>query len=166
MLSSDKVEIGGYRPGAIGRITELHADFYSKKSGFGLFFEAKVAKEMSEFLNRFTKTQDGFWIAIVDEQIVGSIAIDGMKSESEGAHLRWFIVAEQYQGLGIGNRLIREALSFCKSAKFKRVYLWTFAGLDHARHLYEKSGFALSGELSGSQWGVKVKEQKFELVLA
>ena len=33
----------GYAPGCIGRITELHADFYSRLVGFGLPFEAKVA---------------------------------------------------------------------------------------------------------------------------
>ena len=166
MKMCDHVKICGYRPGAIGRITELHADFYSKESGFGLFFEAKVATEMSAFLKRFNKTVDGFWVAIVEEQIIGSIAIDGIKSESEGAHLRWFIVAAEYHGQGIGSMLIREALAFCRSAGFKRVYLWTFAGLDRARHVYEKSGFTLSREHSGSQWGVTVKEQMYELVLA
>jgi len=32
--------IGGYVPGAIGRIVELHAAYYSKHWQFGLFFEA------------------------------------------------------------------------------------------------------------------------------
>jgi RimJ/RimL family protein N-acetyltransferase len=166
MQLHEKVKICGYQPGAIGRVTELHADYYSNNSGFGLFFEAKVATEMSEFLSRFDETQDGFWVANVDERIVGSIAIDGIKSESEGAHLRWFIVATEYQGRGIGKMLIREALTFCRSAGFKRVYLWTFSGLDRARHVYEKFGFTLSREHSGNQWGEIVKEQMYELVLS
>ena len=166
MQLCEKVKIGSYRPGAIGRITELHAEYYSKNSGFGLFFEAKVATEMSEFLKRFNETLDGFWVAIVEDKIVGSIAIDGIKSESEGAHLRWFIVATENQGQGIGKMLIREALAFCRAANFKKVYLWTFAGLDNARHIYEKSGFTLAREHSGSQWGVTVNEQMYELVLA
>ncbi|MCP4666423.1 MAG: GNAT family N-acetyltransferase [Deltaproteobacteria bacterium] len=165
MQQSGKVTICGYRPGAIGRVTELHADFYSKNSGFGLFFEAKVAADMSAFLNRFNETMDGFWVAIVEDHIVGSIAIDGIKSKSEGAHLRWFIVDPEYQGQGIGNMLIREALAFCRSADFKKVFLWTFAGLDRARHVYETFGFTLAKEHSGTQWGVTVKEQMFELAL-
>ena len=44
----------GYLPGAIGRIVELHANYYSLNWGFGLFFEARVAKEMSEFLIEVT----------------------------------------------------------------------------------------------------------------
>ena len=38
----------------------------------------------------------------------------------------------------------------------------TFAGLDAARHLYEKFGFTLTTEREDSQWGEPVLEQKFE----
>jgi GNAT superfamily N-acetyltransferase len=161
----DQLKICGYRPGAIGKITELHATFYGKTSGFGLFFEVKVATEMSEFLSRFNGSRDGFWVAMMKDKIVGSIAIDGFNSEIKGAHLRWFIVDPEHQGKGIGTALIREGLTFCRKAKFKKVYLWTFAGLDSARRLYEKSGFVLLKEQQGRQWGVTVKEQLFELML-
>ncbi|MFH1351407.1 MAG: GNAT family N-acetyltransferase [Pseudomonadota bacterium] len=162
----NQINITGYVPGAIGRITELHATYYHEHSGFGLFFESKVATEMSEFLICFNKERDGFWVAIVNGEIVGSIAIDGIKWESMGVHLRWFIVAPGYQGQGIGNALIQDAVNFCKNAKFKRVYLWTFKGLDPARHLYEKYGFELAEEHEGAQWGIMVKEQMFELKLS
>ncbi|MFC1579571.1 GNAT family N-acetyltransferase [Thermodesulfobacteriota bacterium] len=156
--------IFGYIPGAIGRITELHADYYSKHAGFGLFFESKVASEMSEFLTRFKENQDGFWVA-VEERVIGSIAIDGIKARSEGAHMRWFIVDQAYQGQGIGDMLLEKAVDFCRDSGFKRVYLWTFTGLDAARHLYEKHGFILCREKKGEQWGVVVNEQMFELIL-
>ncbi len=160
-----EIEISGYVPGAIGRITELHADYYSKFSGFGLYFESKVASEMAEFLNRFNEDIDGFWIAKMDGKIVGSIAVDGIKSDSEGAHLRWFIVDPNYQGRGIGTKLLQEAIVFCKRNNFRRTYLWTFEGLDAARHLYEKNGFFLLEEREGNQWGVIVNEQLFEILL-
>lgn len=161
----NEIEIVGYRPGAIGKIAELHGTYYSKHWKLGLFFEARVATEMSEFLSRMNEAYDGFWLARKDGEILGSIAVDGSKRDTEGAHLRWFIVAEKHQGLGIGNKLLRKAVEFCKERKFKRVFLWTFAGLDAARHLYEKFGFALSLEQKGNQWGATVMEQTFELVL-
>jgi hypothetical protein len=37
----------GYRPGAIGRIAELHARYYHPLVGFGLAFESKVARASS-----------------------------------------------------------------------------------------------------------------------
>jgi GNAT superfamily N-acetyltransferase len=159
------VELSGYIPGAIGRIAELHGTYYSKHWGFHLFFESKVAIELSEFLRRLNETRDGFWVARMEQTIVGSIAIDGVDQDSHGAHLRWLIVAPEHQGRGIGNKLLKEAIEFCRGKRFGRVYLWTFAGLDRARHLYEKSGFKLCEKREGNQWGKVVTEQKFELVL-
>lgn len=159
------IKIEGYKPGAIGRITELHALYYSKYAGFGLYFESKVASEISEFLNRFNDNKDGFWIVTKDEEIIGSIASDGINSDEEGAHLRWFIVSPKYQGYGIGSKLLEMAINFCKKKKFKRIYLWTFSSLNAARHLYEKNGFTLCQEQKGDQWGVSVNEQMFELLL-
>jgi GNAT superfamily N-acetyltransferase len=159
------IELSGYIPGAIGWIAELHGTYYHKHWGFDLFFESKVAIELSEFLRGFNKARDGFWVASIGEKIVGAIAIDGANHDSKGAHLRWFIVAQENQGQGIGKMLLDEAVEFCRKKKFGRVYLWTFLGLDPARHLYEKFGFRLFEEREGNQWGRTVTEQRFELML-
>ena len=55
-------------------------------------------------------------------------------------------------------------MAFFSKLKIKRVFLSTFAGLDEARHLYEKHGFKLCEECEGDQWGVTVTEQLFELL--
>ncbi len=159
------VRLSGYIPGAIGRIAELHGIYYHEHWGFDLFFESKVAMELSEFLRRFNEAHDGFWVASVEEKLVGSIAIDGFHRNSKGGHLRWFIVAPENQWQGIGKMLLEKAVEFCRKMKFNKVYLWTFSGLDPARHLYEKFGFRLCEEHEGKQWGRTVTEQKFELIL-
>ncbi len=155
----------GYSPGAIGRITELHARYYHQHWEFGLFFESKVASELVEFLSRFEENRDGLWTAVANKQIVGAIAIDGIHADAGEAHLRWFILAPEYQNVGTGNRLLGQAIDFCRKAKFDRIYLWTFSGLDAARHLYEKYCFRFVAEQAGSQWGKRVFEQKFEVDL-
>lgn len=164
-MAARNLNLSGYIPGAIGRIVELHSTYYSKHWGFDLFFESKVAIDLSEFLRRFNDATDGFWVAREEERIVGSIAIDGVHYESKGAHLRWFIVSPENQGQGIGNLLLEEAVTFCRRKYFGRIYLWTFAGLEPARHLYEKFGFSLCKEHEGNQWGRSVTEQMFELIL-
>jgi len=164
-LTLKHVTLSGYVPGAIGRVAELHGTYYYKHWGFHLFFESKVAIELSEFLRRFDEARDGFWVASVEEKIVGAIAIDGVHHDSKGAHLRWFIVAPENQRQRIGKMLLKEAVEFCRKKMFGRVYLWTFAGLDPARHLYEKFGFKLCEEHQGERWGKAVTEQKFELIL-
>ena len=159
-------KITGYVPGAIGRITELHATYYKKHWNFDLFFESKIATELSEFLNQFNPGHDGFWLAMVDDKIVGAVAIDGKEAKTSGARLRWFIVDPDYQGRGVGQRLLEEAITFCRKADIQRAYLHSFAGLDAARHLYEKFGFVLCEEKQDKTWGMTVTEQTFELTLS
>jgi GNAT superfamily N-acetyltransferase len=157
--------IRGYVPGAIGRVTGMHAAYYHREWGFGLFFEVRVAVELAEFLSRYDEGRDGFWTANVDGSIEGSIAIDGLHAGVEGAHLRWFIVSDALRGQGAGSRLIETAISFCRDCGYRRVYLNTFEGLHAARRLYQRCGFRLVEQHSGTQWGRAVEEQRFELEL-
>ncbi|MBW1785908.1 MAG: GNAT family N-acetyltransferase [Deltaproteobacteria bacterium] len=159
------IKLKGYVPGAIGRVAELHALYYSEHCGFGQYFEAKVATGLSEFLGRFDESRDGFWAACLNHRVEGSLAVDGIKAETEGAHLRWFIMSSALRGRGVGNRLMREAIDFCERVDCSRIYLWTFEGLDPARHLYEKFGFRMAEQFEGTQWGPPVLEQKFVLEL-
>ena len=157
--------ITGYVPGIIGRVTELHAQYYSKHWNFDHFFEAKVASEISLFMSNYNEAKDCIWSLSSKGNIEGSITIDS-SSEVEGiAHLRWFIVSDHLKGSGVGNYLMKQAMSFCAQKEFKNVYLWTFQGLDLARHLYEKHGFELVKELEGNQWGPTVIEQQFDVTI-
>lgn len=157
--------VSGYVPGALGRIVELHGTYYWRHAGFGLYFESKVACELSEFLRRTESACDGIWLALCDGRVEGAIVIDGAKAESEGAHLRWFIVSDAMRGQGFGGKLIAAALDHCRRQNFPNAYLWTFEGLHAARHLYEKHGFRLTEQRRGKQWGAEVNEQRFEALL-
>ena len=155
--------IKGYIPGCIGRIVEMHGVYYHEHWGFGPFFEAKVAQGLGEFMTRYNSDQDGLWLVITDQGIQGSIVIDGIHAEQDGAHLRWFISSDVFRGKGAGNQLIRNAIDFCSSRQYSQVYLDTFKGLEAARHLYEKAGFSLIEEQPGTKWGTEVIEQRYVL---
>jgi GNAT superfamily N-acetyltransferase len=152
----------GYVPGAIGRIAELHGTYYAKQWGFGLFFEAKVAKELSAFLEAQDTDRDALWLARVDGRIEGSIAIDGAHAARTSAHLRWFILSDALRGKGLGRQLLTCAVDFCRRKRYRTIILWTFQGLAAARHLYESAGFVLVSEQKGRQWGSEVNEQCFQ----
>lgn len=156
----------GYRPGAIGRVAEMHAEYYARHWNFGPFFEAKVATELADFMIRYDTDRDAFWSVVENDRIEGSITIDGIHAHDEGAHLRWFIMSDVIRGEGFGNRLLHDAISFCKKQHYPRVYLWTFSGLHAARKLYEKFGFMLVHEEPGTQWGTASIEQKFILKIS
>ncbi len=100
------------------KITELHAVYYHENWNFDISFETQVGRELSEFLRDFRDGRDFFRTATVGRRLAGSIAIDGKGAASEGARLRWFIVAPEFQRLGIGRRLIREAVGFCRDAGY------------------------------------------------
>ena len=176
----------GYLPGAIGRIAALHAHYYHRQAGFGIAFEAKVARELAGFCEGYDGARDGLWLALHEapggdanagacavahpRSIEGAIAIDrprtapdGADSEPGSAHLRWFITSDQTRGSGTGSALLDAALTFCRARSYERVHLWTFEGLHAARHLYEKAGFRLVLQQRGTQWGTEVNEQRFAL---
>jgi putative acetyltransferase len=169
------VKIQGFVPGALGRLVELHGTYYTKEWQLGPQFEIKVASDMAAFLDGFDSQRDGFWSATVNDKIVGAIVIDGRGSSSDRltnssgeqqrsaaeVRLRCFIVDSDYAGLGIGSRLLNAALDFCRAHKYSPVVLWTFAGLDAARHLYESRGFRLTEEYTSDDFGRPLRFQRF-----
>ncbi len=155
----------GYMPGALGRVVELHGQYYAENWGFESYFEAKVASGLAEFIGRYDDSRDRFWTVMKDDRIEGTLTIDGIHAKEEGAHLRWFIVSDQLHGQGIGQKLIQSAVDFCRKKKYTHIYLWTFEGLLSARHIYDKAGFKVVEECVGTEWGVPVNEQRLMLRL-
>jgi GNAT superfamily N-acetyltransferase len=160
-----KIKFQGYYPGVVGKITEMHAVYYHEHWGFDVSFETQVGRELSVFVSEYDKDRDGLWVATTDRRFAGSIAIDGRHAQTEGARLRWFIVAPDFHNAGIGQELISRAIEFCKKKKYPRIFLWTFEGLDLARRLYERKNFRLIESHDARQWGQHINEQKFELIL-
>lgn len=160
-----QVEIGGYAPGALGRVVELHGRWYARHWNFGAHFECLVARGLADFIAAFDAARDGFWVArsgaAPDGAIEGSVSLVGARG-AQPARLRWFILDEAAQGRGVGSRLMLTAMDFCRTAGYRHVYLTTFAGLHAARALYEKHGFALTHESEDRTWGVPVTEQRFD----
>lgn len=153
--------IAGYQPGLIGHIAKMHGLAYHELEGFGAPFETKVAAGLAEFATRLANPKNQMWTAQSAGHVLGSIAIDGESLGENTAHLRWFLVDSTGRGSGIGKRLLDAALAHCDRHEFDAIRLWTFKGLDAARHLYERNGFALEQEYSGNQWGTRLTEQIF-----
>nr|WP_207191625.1 GNAT family N-acetyltransferase [Paracraurococcus ruber] len=157
----------GWVPGAIGDIAALHARHYAASHGFGAVFEAKVARELGEFLARLDPAGDLFRCVVGAEgRVLGSIALDAGEAglPPRTAHLRWFILDASLRGAGLGRRLLAETLAHARAAGFARVFLWTLAGLPAAERLYVEAGFVLEEEVTGTQWGRQVTERRLGLV--
>ena len=147
-------------PGVVGDIAALHARQYAASHGFGAVFEAKVARELGEFLARPPGAQDLFRAVERDGCACGSIAL-----EDEGAgvaHLRWFILDKVLRGSGLGRRMLAEVMAHARAVGFARVYLWTLTGLPAAARLYADFGFVEAERLAARQWGVETTELRLE----
>ncbi len=139
----------------------MHARYYARAAGFGQSFESVVASGLAEFCGRLDNPRNAIWTAMQDQSLVGAVAIDGEDLGPGVAHLRWFIVEDGQRGRGIGKKLLSTAIAFSEASGFSEIDLWTFAGLDAARHLYEAHGFVCVEERPGTQWGAQVNEQRF-----
>lgn len=153
----------GYVPELLGWCIERHGRYYSRAWGFGLAFEAKVATEMAGFLRRVDGRRTRLLWARDDEGFLGTLAMDGGSAVSGLLHLRWFITDDRARGQGIGQRLLGDTIENAKSEKAAGLFLHTFEGLDAAQRLYQRFGFRMVDEHHDTTWGVRVKEQRYEL---
>jgi GNAT superfamily N-acetyltransferase len=159
--------VHGFQPGLIGEITRAHALYYGAAWSFPLAFEAKVARELSAFAERFDSTRDAIIHAARGATFLGAVAVDGSDPALTAgqAHLRWFIVTDGARGDGLGGRLFGAATDALRRLGHRSCYLTTFAGLDAAHRLYDRAGFVLTDEREGATWGRVMREQRFDLVL-
>lgn len=150
------------QPGDIGYVISLHGQLYAEEYNLDHKFEAYVASGMGEFAKSFDKGKDCLWLAEDGGRIVGSIAIAG---QTDLAQLRWFLVAPEARGSGLGSRLLQDALEFCRARRFRSVFLWTISDLKGAARLYRLAGFTLTEQNTHEIWGAMRSEQRYDLSL-
>jgi N-acetylglutamate synthase-like GNAT family acetyltransferase len=152
------------QPGDIGYVIYLHGTLYQEEYRLDHTFEGYVASGLGDFALSYDPANDYFAVAEMDGLIVGSIAI--VAKPERTAQLRWFLVHPKSRGMGLGQKLIEGALSFCRSREFVSVYLWTISELETASHLYRKVGFTLTEQSTHEIWGALRTEERYDLVLA
>jgi len=155
--------IRSHKPGDIGYVTYRHGVIYANEYQLDETFEAYVAKYIAQFIENYDPTKEEMWIVENEDKIIGSIAI--VKVDEETAQLRWLLVEPHERNKGIGNKLVTEAISFCKHRKYRKIVLGTFSDLIVARNLYKKNGFRLVESKSHYIWGQDLTEEQWELNL-
>lgn len=126
------------KSGDVSAIVKLHGAVYAQEYGFDASFESYVAGPLEEFA-QMQGARDQIWIAESDGRIAGCIAIVAVDDES--AQLRWFLVDRSLRGVGLGARLMREAVEFSRHCGIATVFLWTVSALTSAARLYTRFGF-------------------------
>lgn len=161
-MDAEIVIRSGMKPGDLGAIVKLHGEYYHRHNGFDTTFEPYVALPLSELVLRHSP-KECVWVVESSGTVKGCIAI----ADNGGglAQLRWFLVDECLQGLGLGRRLIDRALHFAREQGYLAIVLWTVNLQDKAIHLYRQIGFVLVSEERQRLWGKELLQQCYRLEL-
>ena len=126
------------RCGDLGRLIELHGTAYEAMPGFGLSFEAFVARTIAEYILD-NRARGRIWLAERGDRLVGCAAI--ALRDRDRAQLRWVLVDPSARGIGLGRQLVEAALLYSADEGATEVFLETTDGLAESQALYEALGF-------------------------
>lgn len=161
---SDIVFRNELQPGDVGYLIYLHGDLYARETGYNLEFEAYVCKTFYDFLQSYDPAKDRVFLAVYRQRIVGAVAILGHSSYL--AQLRWLLVHPDMRGIGLGKKLVTDALAFCREKQYKQVYLLTTNQQTTAADIYLKAGFKKTDIQPQQIWGHQLYEERYDLELA
>jgi GNAT superfamily N-acetyltransferase len=161
----------GPRPGDLGRVLAMHGEVYAREYGFDERFEAHVARGLAGFANALGEARDDprapepgrLWVAERAGELVGTVALT---DEGEGVgQLRWFLVAPDARGAGLGRTLLQTLLEHAGERGFTHIKLWTVHVLEAAARLYLDLGFGCTERHPTRAFGTDLDELRYDLDL-
>jgi DNA-binding MarR family transcriptional regulator/N-acetylglutamate synthase-like GNAT family acetyltransferase len=157
------VIIRSYQPTDLEYIINRHRELYDAEYGFGSEFSDYVEKYVLKFDEHHDESKENIWIAEADGKPIGMIAI--VRADESTAQLRWFLIEPHMRGIGLGYKLMKTAVDFCKEKNYTHVFLWTVSILEAARSLYKQFGFELTESKVNESWGEHLMEERWDLDL-
>lgn len=126
-------------------------------------YESVVVGAALHFLERFDAERECVWIAERSGVAVGSVFVrhvgDGV------AELQLLHVESQARGIGIGRRMIAEAIEFATRAGYATLQLEMYDVMKTARLLFHGAGFRHVSETTDTRFGKPVQRQLWRMAL-
>ncbi|GGG68589.1 GNAT family N-acetyltransferase [Paenibacillus radicis (ex Gao et al. 2016)] len=109
------------------------------EQGLGITIEEQI--DIVDIREHYLNAGGGFWIALADQQLVGSIGL--MKKTDEVYVLKKFFVHEDYRGkeIGIGKALYDTLLQFAADHGARTILLDSPSVAARSHRFYKKNGF-------------------------
>lgn len=157
------IVLRAHQPGDIGWVVSRHGALYAQEYGWDVSFEALVARIAADFIDKFKPGMERAWIAELDGERVGAIFI--VRKSRTTAKLRMLLIEPKARGLGLGKRLVAEAIVFARAAGYRKITLWTHDILVAARGIYQQAGFKLVSSEPNRAFGKRLTTEVWELTL-
>ena len=108
---------------------------------FGIPITREQQPDLSEIPKYYQVNNGGFWIARLNEKIIGTIALLDI-GNNKGA-LRKMFVDKNYRGkeFGVGQKLLNSLVAWARQKGVTEIFLGTTEKFIGAQRFYEKNGF-------------------------
>ncbi|OLP58671.1 GNAT family N-acetyltransferase [Xaviernesmea oryzae] len=113
-----------------------------QREEFSIAITADDQPDLADIPGFYGADAGGFWVAELDEQIVGTIALKDLGNRQTA--LRKMFVAKTARGreIGAGQRLLDTLLAHARTKGMADIFLGTTEQFLAAHRFYEKNGFA------------------------
>lgn len=125
-------------PGVIRLIGRVFAEY-----GF-VFDPAQEVPDLLAFDRHYAPPGGGFFVVRHGGEVVGSVGVERLDATTAELH-RLYLDAS-LRGRGLGRALGEAILAWCRREAIARLVLWSDTRFDRAHALYERMGFAQTGE--------------------
>jgi GNAT superfamily N-acetyltransferase len=146
-------------------IVALHDRVYAAEFGFDRRFAASISFSVEAVVARgWPDTSGAVWLVGRGSDLGGSLALT---DEGGGlGRVRWFVLAPELRGQGLGRGLVDRLLSEARAARLSMLELETFSALTAAARIYRAAGFELRWQREIDHWGPRIQMQGYALKLS
>jgi GNAT superfamily N-acetyltransferase len=115
-------------------------------AAFGSTYERETLRGEAHWRDRISR--GGTFLAYLPDASASEPAglIGGYQEDPATAELVSMYVRPRARGRGVGEALVATVIGWARNRNATQVHLWVTEANSHARALYERCGFALTGE--------------------
>ncbi|WP_034916959.1 GNAT family N-acetyltransferase [Erwinia sp. 9145] len=139
-MSGHNVTLQRYQPAYQQGVIALILPIQNQE--FGIAITAEQQPDLSDIAGFYQQGQGGFWLAVVDDRVVGCIGLKDIGNQQ--AALRKMFVAQAWRGrqYGVASALLTTLLAHARQQQVKEIFLGTTDKFLAAHRFYEKNAFS------------------------